>query len=394
MTTATKPDVGWLDDAECSLPDFVASIDRTTDLADYPFAASVERNILRYKASDLHSTIGDAAKRRDVRSELVRALTNGPGIVVFEGAFDDSDILDDATTAFETLIADQRTNGQPVGDHFGRPGANDRIWNAAEKLAIAAPEVFAKYYANDVLALIAQAWLGPVYQVTSQINVVNPGSAAQVPHRDYHLGIVRDEHLLEYPRHLHRMSAALTLQGAVAHCDMPIESGPTMYLPYSQTFEPGYVAFKRDDFIAYFREHHVQLPLSRGDAVFFNPALYHGAGQNRSESTRRMANLLQLSSPFGRAMETVDREAMSNAVYPALLRLAELGTDERSLHNVVVATAECYPFPTNLDLDPPNAGALAPPTQIDLVWEALMRRDVPSVLAAALAAQTNRRKSS
>ena len=32
------------------------------------------------------------------------------------------------------------------------------------------------------------------------------------------------------------MSPVLTLQGAVAHCDMPIESGPTMLLPYSQRF--------------------------------------------------------------------------------------------------------------------------------------------------------------
>ena len=62
-----------------------------------------------------------------------------------------------------------------AGDHFGKPGANDRIWNAAQKLALHAPEVFAEYYANDVLALVCQAWLGPRYQVTSQVNVVNPG---------------------------------------------------------------------------------------------------------------------------------------------------------------------------------------------------------------------------
>ena len=32
-----------------------------------------------------------------------------------------------------------------------------------------------------------------------------------------------------------------------------------------------------------------------------------------------MANLLQISSAFGRAMETVDRRAMTAAVYPILL---------------------------------------------------------------------------
>lgn len=47
------------------------------------------------------------------------------------------------------------------------------------------------------------------------------------------------------PAHPHRMSATLTLQGAVAHCDMPLESGPTMLLPYSQHFAGGYVASSR-----------------------------------------------------------------------------------------------------------------------------------------------------
>ena len=64
---------------------------------------------------------------------------------------------------------------------------------------------------------------------------------------------------------------------------------------------------------AYFDAHHVQLPLQKGDAVFFNPALMHAAGHNRSADVRRMANLLQVSSAFGRAMESVDRLRMSQA---------------------------------------------------------------------------------
>ncbi len=127
---------------------------------------------------------------------------------------------------------------------------------------------------------ISQAWLGPRYQVTSQVNVVNPGGQQQVPHRDYHLGFVAPDELAAYPAHVHRTSPVLTLQGAVAHCDMPIESGPTMMLPYSQRFLGGYIAFNRPEFIDFFAEHHVQVPLRTGDAVFFNPALYHGAGTN------------------------------------------------------------------------------------------------------------------
>ena len=33
------------------------------------------------------------------------------------------------------------------------------------------PEVFANYYANDLVALVCRAWLGPNYQMTADLNV-------------------------------------------------------------------------------------------------------------------------------------------------------------------------------------------------------------------------------
>jgi ectoine hydroxylase-related dioxygenase (phytanoyl-CoA dioxygenase family) len=242
-----------------------------------------------------------------------------------------------------------------------------------------------------MLALVSEAWLGPGYQVTSQINVVNPGGAAQSPHRDYHLGFLGREQAAGYPAHVHRLSPVLTLQGAVAHCDMPVESGPTLYLPYSQTYEPGYLAWRLPEFAAYFDAHHVQLPLENGDAVFFNPALFHAAGHNRSTDIRRMANLLQVSSAFGRAMETVDREAMANAVFPALLARKAAGAPEDALRRVVAATAEGYAFPTNLDRDPPVDG-LAPPSQADTLWRAVAEEWSPARLREELRAGAERRR--
>jgi hypothetical protein len=100
-----------------------------------------------------------------------------------------------------------------------------------------------------------------------------------------------------------------------------------------------------------------------------NPALFHGAGTNRSADVRRMADLLQVSSAFGRAMEAVDRTAMRRALYPILLSQRAAGAAERTLRNVVAA-AEGYAFPTNLDRDQP-IGGLAPETQAELVWRAL-----------------------
>jgi ectoine hydroxylase-related dioxygenase (phytanoyl-CoA dioxygenase family) len=329
----------WIDEDDLRLDDFRAQVLRSTDPADYPLATDVRSNVLVYSTATVAG-----ADRRALQSELIRALADGPGVVAFEGAFD-VDLVDRASEAFFAIIDAQRAAGAAAGDHFGKPGANDRIWNAAQKLALHDPQVFADYYANDALAVVCQAWLGPRYQVTSQVNVVNPGGKQQVPHRDYHLGFVADEDLASYPAHLHRTSPVLTLQGAVAHCDMPVESGPTMLLPFSQRFDGGYIAFNRPEFVEFFAEHHVQVPLAKGDAVFFNPALYHGAGSNVSADIRRIANLLQISSPFGRAMEALDRTAMVRAVYPPLRAMKAAGRPQRELVNAVVATAEGTRFP-------------------------------------------------
>jgi ectoine hydroxylase-related dioxygenase (phytanoyl-CoA dioxygenase family) len=373
-----------LSEQDCDLDAFRALVERPTDPDDHPRAASVEQNVPVYDAGGLPDDPGTAA-------ELVHALADGPGIVVLKGAFPDPAVVDRATAVFDALIAEQRASGATAGDHFAAPGANDRVWNALEKAALHDPEAFADYYANGALALVARAWLGPGYQVTSQINVVNPGGAAQTVHRDYHLGFLSNEAAAAYPAHVHRLSPVLTLQGAVAHCDMPVESGPTMYLPHSQKYEPGYLAWRLPEFRAYFEAHHVQLPLAKGDAVFFNPALFHAAGTNRSSGIRRMANLLQISSAFGRAMESVDREAVANAVFPVLLKRKAEGVDEGWLENVIAASAEGYPFPTNLDRDPPVDG-LAPPSQADVVRRALREEWTPDVLQARLRAGAGRRE--
>jgi ectoine hydroxylase-related dioxygenase (phytanoyl-CoA dioxygenase family) len=183
----------------------------------------------------------------------------------------------------------------------------------------------------------------------------------------------------------------LTLQGAVAHGDMPLESGPTLYLPFSQTYDAGYLVANHPEFRAYFDSHHVQLPLRKGDAVFFNPALLHAAGHNRTTHVKRMANLLQVSSAFGRAMESVERVRMSAALYPVLHTLHAGGTlSWEQTQCAAAACAEGYAFPTNLDSDPP-LGGLAPASQQALMLRALQEGwDTPQFVEA-LHAQTQRR---
>ena len=191
---------------------------------------------------------------------------------------------------------------------------------------------------------------------------------------------------------MHQLSPVLTLQGAVAHTDMPAETGPTMYLPHSQKYLPGYLAWRRPEFREYFEASHVQLPLAKGDAVFFNPAVFHAAGANRTADVRRMANLLQVSSAFGRAMEAVDRSAMSVAVLPTLLAMTDDGASPAMIANVIAACAEGYAFPTNLDLDQPIDG-LAPPTEADILGRAVAEGWSRQQLETELGALSARRQS-
>lgn len=354
---------GWFEADACSLDEFIAIVEQTVDVADYPHATSVEDGTVVYDSAELKASADDRA----LMAELASVLLEGPGVVVFKGALDAA-AIDRVTPIFEELIEEERATAR--GDHFAKPGANDRVWNALEKLARRDPEAFAEYYANETLALMSTAWLGPGYQVTSQVNVVNPGGAAQEPHRDYHLGFMTDETAALYPSHVHRLSPVMTLQGAVAHCDMPLETGPTMYLPHSHKYEPGYVAWRRPDFREYFADHHVQLPLDTGDAVYFNPALFHAAGTNRTADVRRMANLLQVSTGFGRSMEQVDRGAMVRSLYPVLRGLKAAGTEPAAIDRILAASAEGYAFPSDLDSDQPLRG-LVPQTQAEIVAEAL-----------------------
>jgi len=389
MTQETLPGVpAWLDPMQIDVGEVSRICSQRTTRSQYPQASDVARGILIYDAGTFPAVTSPQARK--LQAELTHALLDGPGIVVLAGAFADTTVIDRASALFETIINDQHASGAAAGDHFAKAGANDRIWNSLEKHALSDPDSFIDYYANEPIALICQAWLGPGYQVTAQVNVVNPGGQAQVPHRDYHLGFMSNEQAVQYPGHVHRLSPVLTLQGAIAHCDMPLETGPTMYLPHSQKLVDGYLAWRDPQVAEYVRTNCVQVPLNKGDAVFFNPAVLHGAGTNTSANVRRMANLLQVSSAFGRAMETVDRASICRAVFPRLRDRASADLTADRLACVIAASAEGYPFPTNLDRDQP-IGGLAPASQAALLSQAVNESWPTDRLDAALQAYDKRR---
>lgn len=378
-------------ESTCSVDDLASAIRAGTREASTAYACETVDKVPVYDCRALAAQLAEASARVALQDEWIGVLTDGAGVFVLKGAYADTSIVDEATRVFDSLLDDEQRSGQGAGDHFAKPGTNGRLWNAQQKLCLRAPEVFARYFANPWLEAAAEAWLGPAFQMTSQVNVVRPGGAAQEAHRDYHLGFQTVAGAEAYPAHVHAFSPYLTLQGAVAHSDMPIETGPTQLLPYSQRYAAGYVAWRRNDFRAFFEANCVQLPLEKGDALFFSPALFHAAGANRTAHVHRMANLLQVSSAYGRAMEALDRSAMCEALYPVLQRLlATSALTEAQARSAIASCAEGYPFPTNLDSDKP-IGGLAPESQQALFWRALAHAWDSERFALALREQAGRR---
>lgn len=389
MTTLVDPTLpAYFSEPDLALEPLERACSEEVKLSSYPLASDVQKKIVIYEAEELEPHLDGAEQETKLRAELAGVLRDGPGVYVIRGAYADTAVIDKSTELFKQIVADEKAVGTGKGDHFG---TNERIWNALQKVGERSPETFLDYYVNPFLALACESWLGPFYQITAQMNTVKPGGAPQAAHRDYHLGFQSGEVIAEFPVHAQMMSQYLTLQGAVVHSDMPLKTGPTRFLPFSQKVPAGYLSFLRDESKAYFEANHVQLPLEKGDLVFFSPALMHGAGSNQSDGDR-IANLVQISSAFGRPMETVNRLTLVKSVYKVLRQRYQSGAlSQRELRNVVAATADGYSFPTNLDADPPTGGN-APETAQQMLRRAVGQGASQAELEAELLAYAGRRQ--
>lgn len=392
MARETPQGAAYFHAEDCDLAEFAAITSAEVTAAQVPHASTIEANIPVYEISSLGTALSSPKSRRNLMAEWAQVLRDGSGVLMLKNAYADTSSIDAATAVYHDIIAREKAANGSGADHFATAGNNDRIWNSLQKLCEDAPEVFALYFSNTAINAVSEAWLGPNYQMTAQVNVVRPGAQAQESHRDYHLGFQTDAVSRQYPAHVHRLSPFLTLQGAIAHSDMSLESGPTKVLPFSQRYSPGYAAWRRADFRAHFEAHYVQLSLAKGDALFFNPAVFHAAGANVSQDVQRMANLLQVSSAFGRAMENLDRRGMCERLYPVVTELKKDGKlSSGEITALLAASAEGYSFPTNLDHDPPIDG-LAPETQQALFHRALAENWPLAQFKEALAQQALRQR--
>jgi ectoine hydroxylase-related dioxygenase (phytanoyl-CoA dioxygenase family) len=356
-------------ESEISVDDLMQTCSQKTLKEAYPLAESVAENIIIYDAKNITHLVGNSNQEKRLKTELNHILGKGPGVFIIRNLYEDS-VIDQSNGIFHKIIKNEATN---KNDHFAS-GSNTRIWNSLQKVAIENSEAFISYYANNILRVVAESWCGPNSQMTAQVNIVKPGSGMQKPHRDYHLGFQENETVQKYPISSHLMSQHLTLQAVIAHSDMPLESGPTLLMPHSQKYELGYLAWRNKEFQSFFSENAVQLPLKKGDGVFCNPALFHAAGSNSTNNFNRIANLLQISSVFGKAMERIDYIKIIKNIYPALLEHQNNNTlSKRLIENVLVCATDGYAFPTNLDYDTSSYSSVHGLSMFEVTQQALQQ---------------------
>ena len=112
--------------------------------------------------------------------------------------------------------------------------------------------------------------------------------------------------------------------------------------------------------------------------------------QERDGAASNHAYMVQMWGSCDRArMAEVDRAEAAEARAGAAPAFVAPTAAERAA--VIAATADGYPFPTNLDTDPP-LGGLAPETQQALVARAVEAGWDQATLDAALETQTSKRR--
>ena len=184
---------------DCRLSDLLAVLDEQTRLEDYPHASRVEQQVLVYDSTAVRPgwpTGRGAARSRPRsrgRSRAARASSSSPGLRRRERARPHD----------RGLQPDDRRPAQPR-----RRGRRPLRQAGSQRPGLERPREAGGHRPRGLRRLLRQRrgagshrLAGPG-QVTSQVNVVNPGGEGQTVHRDYHLGFQSDEVCADYPAHV------------------------------------------------------------------------------------------------------------------------------------------------------------------------------------------------
>ena len=117
---------------DCDLMQFTQQVERQLTPQDVPQAHDIQSNVPIYNIDQLDLT-GDTQK---IKAEWADVLRNTAGVLVLKNAYADTKCIDAATAIYDQIIVDERAVNGGKADHFAASGANDRVWNSAQKLCL------------------------------------------------------------------------------------------------------------------------------------------------------------------------------------------------------------------------------------------------------------------
>ena len=357
--------------------------------SDYPHADAVERNVLIY-GEKLRAAIGTTSGRTAVQTELMRALTDGPGIVVFKQAFGDLSVVDRATEAF--LAPDRRREG-------GRRRRRGPLRQARrERPGLGRAGQAGRHRPRGVRRLLRQRRHRAGQRGLARSGL--PGHLAGQRGQPRRSGADRAPRL---PPRLHGRRGSRPLPGprapAVAGAD---PAGRGRALRHAGRDRPDPLPAV----LAPVRARLPRLPPARVHRVLrgsTTPSCRWRRATPRSSTPPCSTAPARTSRPTSGGWPTCCRCPRRSAARwrPSTgSRCAgrcsrccwsskAAGASDGYLDNVIAASAEGYAFPTNLDRDQPIDG-LAPQTQADLVRQAVAEGWTQAAFESALDAQAAR----
>ena len=120
----------YLSPQDCNLEQFTQQVERQLIAQDVPQAHDIQSNVPIYDINRLDLT-GDTQALRATWTDVLR---NTAGALALKNAYGDTSCIDAATVIYDQIIADEKAASGGKADHFAAAGANDRIWNSAQKL--------------------------------------------------------------------------------------------------------------------------------------------------------------------------------------------------------------------------------------------------------------------
>ena len=93
----------WLDGSAGDFEAFRALVEGETNPEDWPFAASIEGKIPIYDGARVRAEADDP---QALLAEWNTVFDQGPGVIVIRGGMADLDVVDQATSIFDAIIAE------------------------------------------------------------------------------------------------------------------------------------------------------------------------------------------------------------------------------------------------------------------------------------------------